>query len=54
MDNERQRCTSDAPMPEGAAGYWEHPDAREVGDGEYSAHYSCPNCGLAFSLELPE
>ena len=38
--------------------YWQHPDAVEVSeqDIDYSTYvtYSCPNCGLEFTVELPD
>lgn len=52
--SDRKICTIDNPMPKDDAGRWQHPDAIEIGNGEYSAHYKCPNCNLEFSVELPE
>lgn len=57
----RMTCTKEAPMPKGAGGYWEHPDAHTVGEeynglsggGDYE-RYTCPNCGLSFRVELPD
>lgn len=54
-------CTKDAPMPKGDKGRWVHVDAVNDGDdygglsggGDYE-HYTCPNCGKAFYVELPD
>lgn len=61
MTPDRKTCTRDAPMPKGDKGRWLHPDAKCVyeeygalsGGGDYE-RYRCPNCGLAFWVELPD
>jgi len=58
---ERQTCTKDAPMPKGDKGLWWHPDAIPdfeeynglAGGGDYE-HFTCPNCGKGFYVELPD
>jgi hypothetical protein len=58
---EQQICTKDAPMPPNAPGRWVHPDAKLdfeeynglMGGGDYE-HYTCPNCGKAFYVQLPD
>lgn len=59
--DERKTCTKEAPMPKGDTGRWLHPDATLdfeeynglSGGGDYE-HYTCPNCGKAFYVELPD
>lgn len=57
----RQTCTKEEPMPKGAKGHWQHPDAHDVGEetnglsggGDYDI-YLCPNCGLRFYVTVPD
>ena len=57
----RSVCTSESPMQKSAPGAWLHPDAKldfeEYGGlsvgGDYE-HYTCPNCGKGFYVELPD
>ncbi len=48
-------CTWDAPRPKDAPGRWIHPEAKAVSSGsDYFDRYHCQNCGLTFTVELPE
>jgi len=59
---DRNICTAESPMPKYHNGWWQHPDAKEIGedygkgggvaDGDYIT-YECPNCGKVFKEELP-
>ena len=58
--NDRYVCAKEAPWTPDK-GRSVHPDAKHTGDdygslesgGSYS-NYKCPNCGLAFSVTLPD
>ena len=60
-DKTRSICTAEAPMPSADKGRWYHPDAK-CDSGGYNGppgsvdywHYTCPNCGKAFYVGLPE
>lgn len=60
MSQERHTCTKEDPYRRDKhTGKVEHPDAsyvrdRDWGGGENTAEYHCPNCGLNFSVELPQ
>jgi len=54
-------CSKEAPMPQGDARCWQHPDAVDAGEEYYGLagggnydKYKCPNCGLIFRVELPD
>lgn len=48
-------CTAARPMPQNAPGRWQHPDAKsDPRNDPYYDHYSCPNCGLPFAVEVAE
>ena len=53
--NERYVCTADAPWTPNLSKRVVHPDAVSTdSDDPYWDHYRCPNCGLKFSVEVPE
>jgi len=55
VNNGRYICGKNHPMPLGAIGMWEHPDAVEVdGTCDCCATYKCPNCNFKFKEELPQ
>ncbi len=52
-------CTKENPWRRDMEGRTEHPEAtykwdKDWGDGEITAEYHCPICGLNFSVELPQ
>lgn len=54
---QRKTCTLKSPYVKvpGDKQRWNHPDAvARDGGCDCCAHYHCPNCGLDFSVELPE
>jgi hypothetical protein len=53
-DNGRKVCTPENPAPKGAPGRWEHTNAHEISDGDYTATYECKDCGHVWTEELPQ
>ncbi len=60
MMSERKVCTKEQPSNwrDNDGSQWQHPDARDAGDGndscgEYDA-YECPHCGLYFKVTVPD
>lgn len=53
-------CSTEYPMPKGAAGRWEHKNAHEIGDQENGwpggdiVRIRCDDCGLEWEEELPQ
>jgi len=58
--SDRQLCSPESPMPQGANGRWEHTNVEEVGEqkdgwpgGDYQ-EYRCKDCGHRWREELPQ
>lgn len=54
--SERQICSPESPMPNGAPGRWAHTNVEEIGecvDG-CCADYRCKDCGHEWREELPQ
>jgi hypothetical protein len=61
MNNERNNCTKESPMPKDAPGRWIHHNTEEVGDQEDSHGWGgdivtmrCLNCNHTWRMELPQ
>lgn len=52
----RKTCTKETPRPANAPAseFWKHPDAVMEYDGDSYERYECPNCGLRFSVTIPD
>lgn len=55
MENIRQVCTKETPMPFKSEGVWIHTDAKETEyNGDHYIEMKCPHCNLIFTTEMPD